>query len=372
MASAKTTASLLRRIDRYVVLPLMALLTAASLIPLIESNTWWIRYLDYPRLQFAAALSALLVIHLFLRGARGPGRWAIVGLAGVALASHAYRLYPYTPPVAEAALAVPTCPADSRISLLLANVKAANEQAQRLFRSIAATDPDLLLLMETDAWWDRRLDSLNARYPYRVQHIPERYRSYGMHLMSRYPLNDPEMRFRFNAFTPSVSTGVRLPGGAMVSFHGLHPRPPRYWSQSTVMRDAHLLAAAIEARGSDQPAILAGDFNAVPWESVTRRTMRIGRLLDPRIGRGLYPTYDAHSVLLSWPLDQVIYQNEFALLRFERLADFGSDHYPVFAELCHRPGIAERQAAPETQANDLAQARGAIEAAYRKDNSNHF
>ncbi|WP_376742211.1 hypothetical protein [Pseudorhizobium tarimense] len=40
---------------------------------------------------------------------------------------------------------------------------------------------------------------------------------------------------------------------------------------------------------------MAGDFNAVPWERVTRRAMRIGDLLDPRIGRGALSTYDTNS-----------------------------------------------------------------------------
>ena len=35
--------------------------------------------------------------------------------------------------------------------------------------------------------------------------------------------------------------------------------------------------------------------------------MRIGELVDPRVGRGLYPTYHVDNWLMSWPLDPVEY-----------------------------------------------------------------
>ncbi|MFC1460285.1 endonuclease/exonuclease/phosphatase family protein [Microvirga arabica] len=167
-----------------------------------------------------------------------------------------------------------------------------------------------------------------------------------MHLLSRYELFDPEMKFLFDNFTPSIVTGVRLPDGSAVSLFGLHPQPPQSWPQLTAMRDAHLITAALQARDAQAPGILAGDFNAVPWERVTRRVMRLGKLLDPRVGRGLYSTYHAHSIFLSWPLDQVLYQDKFALLEFKRLPAFGSDLYAILVTLCHLPAAASRQSAP--------------------------
>jgi hypothetical protein len=108
---------------------------------------------------------------------------------------------------------------------------------------------------------------------------------------------------------------------------------------------------------------VAGDLNAVPWEGVVRLAMRVGGLLDPRVGRGFYPTFDAQSVLMSWPLDQILYQDAFGLPSFRRLPAFGSDHHPVLADLCHAPGVADRQAALPLEDDDLEEAREAIEEA---------
>jgi hypothetical protein len=50
-----------------IALALLLGVATASLLPLIETNTWWIRYLDFPRLQVAVATSVLLALCLDLR-----------------------------------------------------------------------------------------------------------------------------------------------------------------------------------------------------------------------------------------------------------------------------------------------------------------
>jgi endonuclease/exonuclease/phosphatase (EEP) superfamily protein YafD len=350
-------------VARSIVVPLIVTAALASLLPFVETDTWWIRYLDFARVQFLIALVVLLVLYAVLRRPRGGLGWVPLGLALAAIGYNFYRIYPYTPFWPEEAIEVGQCPAGSRIRILVANVQKSNEQGDRLLQIVRSAKPDLFLAMETDEWWDKTLTRLNDQFPFRMQRIPEGHAFFGMHLLSRYALINPEVKFLFDNFTPSIFTGVRLPDGAVVSFYGLHPQPPQSWSQPTTMRDGHLLTAALQARSEQVPGILAGDFNAVPWERVTRRAMRIGNLLDPRVGRGLYPTYDAESLFLSWPLDQVLYQDRLALLDFEKLPEFGSDHYPMLASLCHLPEAADRQSAPALQDGDLQEAQGSIRAA---------
>ncbi|MCF6369891.1 hypothetical protein [Rhizobium halophilum] len=50
-----------------VVFVLLLALATASLLPLIETNIWWIRYLDFPRVQLAIAASIALLLYLGLR-----------------------------------------------------------------------------------------------------------------------------------------------------------------------------------------------------------------------------------------------------------------------------------------------------------------
>jgi endonuclease/exonuclease/phosphatase (EEP) superfamily protein YafD len=363
MAIIRTAMNAFHRIARYVVLSLIAMFALLSLLPFIETDTWWIRYLDFARVQLLIVLVVLVLLSPFLSRPIGLFGRMLIGLAFLAIGYNFYRVYPYIPFRPEDAVKVAACPADSRVRILVANVQKTNEQAQGLFDIVSLTNPDLFLVLETDQWWDERLRQLSSQFSHQVQHIPQGHAFFGMHLFSRFELIDPEVKLLFDNFTPSIFTGVRLPDGNTVSFHGLHPQPPQSWSQPTTMRDAHLLAAALQARETRVPTILAGDFNAVPWERVTRRAMRIGNLLDPRVGRGLYPTFNVHSILLSWPLDQVLYQDEFALLEFERLPAFGSDHYPILATLCHLPAAADQQSAPALEDGDIQKAQTSIEAA---------
>lgn len=361
--SQNRSGPLARSLGRYLFLPLLVLLSIGSLLPLLETDAWWVRFLDFPRLQIAIALTAVLVLHVIAGGVWGKVSVAVVALSIAALGYHAYRLYPYAAPLKPMALGVEACPSGSRIRVMVANVQKTNRRETALFRTIAATEPDILLVMETNEWWDEQLAALRETFPFRIQDIPAKAPFFGMHLLSRYPLVRPEVKFYADADTPSIVAGVELPDGEVIRFIGSHPRPPQSHSQPTTLRDANLLAAAMESSASEQPTVLAGDFNAVPWERVSRRAMRIGGLLDPRAGRGLYPTYSTRSRVVSWPLDQVLYQDRFGLIEFRRLPDFGSDHYPVLADLCHLPHLASRQAAPAIEEGDLEETRTTIGAA---------
>lgn len=355
--------SFTQKIRLYVFVPLLIALSIVSLLPLLESNRWWVRFLDFPRIQVTIALLLVLALYVILRGWRGRFGVATIVLSIVAVSYQGYRLYPYTPLLEPMALRMETCPADARLRVMVANVQRTNRRADALLRIIEQAEPDLLLVLETDEWWDRQLAPLDKRFASNAQHIPSDAEYYGMHLFSRYPLIDPQVKFFFGADTPTIISDVRLQTGEMIQFIGLHPRPPQSWSRPTTMRDGHLAAAALAVADSDAASLIAGDFNSVPWERITRRVMRLGQLLDPRVGRGIYPTYDAQSWIMAWPLDQVLYQSRFGLLGYDTLPEFGSDHYPVLAELCYSPAVADRQTAPAPEEGDREEADAAIQAA---------
>jgi endonuclease/exonuclease/phosphatase (EEP) superfamily protein YafD len=338
---------------------------AASLLPLVETNVWWVRYFDFPRVQISATLLVLVALIILFGGLRRP--WAVLALVlGLAaLGTQAYRLHPYTRLVPPMALAAPGCAEDDRLDVLVANVQQSNEQFEALFRMVDEADPDVFVVLETDARWNAALAVMSERFPFSTQHVPEAEDTgaFGMHLFSRHRLVASETMFYYGNDTPTILADIALPGGAFVQIVAMHPRPPLYWSQPTTMRDAHLLTAALEARNSDIPTIVAGDLNAVPWERTVRRMMRIGELVDPRVGRGFYPTYDVESWLMSWPLDQILFQDGLTLAEWEILPPFGSDHAPVLAGLCLAPGLAGRQSAPPLEADDIEEAATSIEAA---------
>lgn len=345
------------RLTLRILLALIALaLVIASFLPVVETNAWWVRMMDFPRLQLLIALVVTGTLLLLLaRGAWGATVLLLSGIVG-AIAYHGVKLWPYLPGEAEVA----ACPAERRFSVMVANVKLGNRKAEPLLDIVRERQPDLFLAMETDEWWDRALSTLDGEMPYKVQRITGSY--FGIHLFSRLPLSEKEVRSPVEQDAPAVVADVALPGGETARFIGVHPRPP-HPSQSSAGRDAQLMWAALtarEGRGNGLPTIVAGDLNAVPWESTLERMQRVGGLVDPRQRFGFIPTYDAGSWWMAWPLDQVLHDDAISVIDVERLADFGSDHYPYAATLCLASSSDE---APELEEGDLEEAKATIEAA---------
>ena len=330
-------------------------LAGASVLSLLPVDWWWVRMTDFPRLQYAMALAALLAL---LALARPAGRGLRLGLAVLALAAlgfNAAKIGPYF--WGAQAEAPAACPADRRLTVMVANVKLENRHAEPLLALVRERRPDLLLALETNAWWDARLAALTAEMSHTASEITGG--DFGMHLFSALPLEEVEAVYPVAQDTPAIRATVRLRSGEAVRFLGLHPRPP-HPGQSATGRDGELMWAATQARGAQAPVVLAGDLNAVPWERTVERTQRIGGLLDPRDALGFKPTYDAKSWWMSWPLDQVLHQPGARAVALTVLPGFGSDHYPVLAELCVD---GEGRDAPELQAGDLDAAERAMEAA---------
>jgi endonuclease/exonuclease/phosphatase (EEP) superfamily protein YafD len=105
---------------------------------------------------------------------------------------------------------------------------------------------------------------------------------------------------------------------------------------------------------------VAGDLNDVAWSHVTRLFRRLSNALDPRIGRGLYATFNARWPLMRWPLDHIFFTEDFRLVRLERMGFIGSDHFPILVELSCEPARAEEQEARVMAPGDRAMVRRKI------------
>jgi len=116
-----------------------------------------------------------------------------------------------------------------------------------------------------------------------------------------------------------------------------------------------------EVERSGRTSIVAGDLNDVAWSHTTRLFRRLSRLLDPRIGRGMFNTFHARYWPLRWPLDHVFVSDDFVLESMRRLPAFGSDHFPILIRLVYAPKAAVLQEAPEDDAEDHTEATRKLE-----------
>lgn len=219
-----------------------------------------------------------------------------------------------------------------RLSIMSANILMTNRRADLLLKIVRAEKPDVLVTLETNAWWEAALVSLEADYPHRLKCPLENL--YGMHLYSRLPLEDSRIQFLVEKEVPSMHTLVVLPSGRRVCLHCLHPAPPSPTENPTSQeRDAELVMVGRSVARAKFPVIVSGDLNDVAWSATTRLFRKVSGLLDPRIGRGMYNTFHAGHRWFRWPVDHFFHSKHFTLVRLRRLPWCGSDHFPVFIEL---------------------------------------
>ncbi len=341
------------------------LIVLATLLSALRFEQWWVRIFDYPRMQIAAIGLLVLVLLVALWKKQNGWERAVTGLLALSVVYQGYRMFPYTPLAPKQVLESGEHSPDSTFSLLVANVLMGNRQADALLEIIRTYDPDLFLALEPNDWWERQLRPLEAEYPYTLKRPMDN--TYGMLLYSRLELVNPEIKTLVEDSIPSVHARVRLPSGQLVQFHGLHPDPPNpKYAKEMTERDAELLLVGQEVQQAGRPAIVAGDLNDVAWSHTTSLFQEISGLLDPRIGRGTYNTYNANIPFLRWPLDHVFHSEHFKLVRLERGPRFGSDHFPIFVELVTDPQAEWQQEEPDAEPEDLEQAREKIEEARRK------
>ncbi|WP_366656225.1 endonuclease/exonuclease/phosphatase family protein [Fodinicurvata sp. EGI_FJ10296] len=332
----------------------LILLTALSLV---RSPQWWIRAADFPRLQIAIALAAVALgfALVYDTGSLIDAAFAVALLASISYQS--LRIFPYTRLAARQTMDGEAGDGSRTIRILISNVLMENRRADDLIARVRETDPDLILAVETNDWWDEQLRVLDRDYPHSVKRPQGNH--YGMHLFSRLEMDPVNIRFLMEDDIPSVRAELKLRSGERIVFFGIHPRPPQM-DQDTEERDAEILVVGREVRECERPAIVAGDLNDVAWSDTTRLFQRISGMLDPRRGRGMFSTFHAAYPFLRWPLDHVFHDDSFTLVRLQRLRSIGSDHYPVFIELRHQPSAEYDQEAPEPDGEDIEEAQEQI------------
>ncbi|MEO7852853.1 MAG: endonuclease/exonuclease/phosphatase family protein [Rubrivivax sp.] len=326
----------------------LALLSASSLL---RSKVWWIRGLDFPRLQVAALGLLIVALALALLDLRLPASWAVLGLAGACTLYQAWWILPFTRLIAQEVQATGEAGPDRRLRMLVTNVLMTNRNAASLLQMVRTHRPHILLTLETDGWWQQQLDTLADDYPHALKCPLDNL--YGMHLYSRLPLEDTQVQYLVEPDVPSMHALVVLPCGEHVRLHCLHPAPPSpSENETSSQRDAELVIVGRSVAETDQPVIVAGDLNDVAWSRTTRLFRKLSGLLDPRVGRRMVNTFHAEHALLRWPLDHLFHSEHFTLARMQRLQAYGSDHFPILVEIALEPQRAPQQSGLEPDQDD--------------------
>lgn len=335
---------------------LCAFLVFLTLLPLSKNPRWWVRGADFPRFQLVALGLGLLAATLAASDFDGRSAGIIVATTSACIVYQAWWVLPFTRLYNNE---VKTAAPDGRlprVRIMSANVLQTNRRSGDLLRIVRGERPDVLVTLETNAWWERELEILEAEYPHTLKCPLENL--YGMHLYSRFPIEDAKIQFLVEPDVPSMHLLVVLPGEVRVRLHCLHPAPPSPTENPTSKeRDAELVMVGRSVAKAELPVIVSGDLNDVAWSATTRLFRKVSGLLDPRVGRGMFNTFHARYPFCRWPVDHIFHSYHFTVVRLARLGYCGSDHFPVLIELAVDPSAPHRQQGLAADADDKKEAR---------------
>ncbi|MEB8388497.1 endonuclease/exonuclease/phosphatase family protein [Rhodobacteraceae bacterium KMM 6894] len=310
-------------------------------LPLSNAVVWWVRMWDFPRHHIAglalltASVAALIAI---------PFKPVLIALMLICAVYQAVQIFPYTPLARKEVDLITPPPAAPQVSMVAANVLMENTRYADLATLIQREDPDVVFLMETDLVWHDALRETLERYPTVRTHLRDDH--YGLIFATRLNMRDFQLYFPANDNTAAVKAVLEDADGTAFNFVGLHPRPP-VPGNDTDARDRQIKTAAKLTASSQRPTVCMGDFNDVAWSWTTRRFKRYGGFLEPRVGRGMVASFHAQHWLIRLPIDQLYLTPDVGLVSFQRLEEFGSDHFPLIATVTFSPDHATAQTSGE-------------------------
>lgn len=290
-----------------------------SLFPLFSEFSSVFELFSHFRLQMlivSVIISALLLIYR---------SWLYLIPAVVALCLNAAAIYPLyfgTQPRASS----------DNFRLLTMNVSVTNRDFERISDCIKAAAPDVICVQELSPEMNEYLAKSLTKYPYRL--VDPRKDPFGIGIYSRFYINSQVLIPSDNIVGAggkqtinAVKIGITF-GDQTVDVISAHPPPPLTQEVSN-WRNRLLEFIADVAVKSENPLIIAGDFNCTSYSPVFSKILKRGKLQDSEIGFGIQPTWPNNMLPLTIPIDHVLYKGPIRIVDRRLGPSINSDHTPV-------------------------------------------
>lgn len=313
---------------------LTTILFAITFAPLLPSNHWVFRVWEFPRVQICGLIllnicACLLLLPSLLA-------YILILVNAVLLVYQSIWIFPFTSFASTQVESADLNEETPTFTVITSNVLTPNRSVEKLLALVNQYQPDVLVTLETDKWWQEKLKPLHADYPFRVAKPQDNL--YGMHVYSKHKLEKVEVVDLIKQDIPSVHCELVLNDTIRIKCHFLHPEPPSPSESETALpRDRELLLVATKVQPARNLTIVTGDLNDVAWSPTTRAFRKKSGLLDPRIGRGFFNTFHAQYIFARWPLDHIFHSSHFRLIELKRLPSIDSDHFPLFSRFSIKP-----------------------------------
>jgi len=209
--------------------------------------------------------------------------------------------------------------AKKQYSILSFNLYMGNRDTASVLAFIEQENPDILYLTETVHLWQRVLEPLQKKYPYRL--IRWGNIENGAALYSKYPLQALPV-----AVTNTVAS-VELDGQGVLLI-GCHPPSPRN-QRFVQQRNRYLEMVGQYVGRQTGPVLVFGDFNCSPWAPEFKQFLAQSKL-DLIAGSWYFkPTWPSNNPLIGVPIDHFLRKGNIRVITCSRTEAVGSDHYSI-------------------------------------------
>jgi endonuclease/exonuclease/phosphatase (EEP) superfamily protein YafD len=292
-------------------------LAAFTVAALLRSDAWLVDLVESFRPHLLVAAIVGLALAPTIRGAWRRATIAMfVGCLVVNGATIVGTVRAATPPPQEARGGI-------RLKIVTANLLWSNAQHQRLRDWLRAEAPDIVVTQETTTRWAIEIDRLDGLLPHRRLPGPLD----DLAILSRHPFDmteAPAIRTHGTLAMARIAIGHRSLD--LMALHASVPASPA----GRAARDAMFEDIARFARRTRHPLIVAGDFNATPWNRSMRAMVRESPLRHaPGFWRPTWTAYVPH--WMGIPIDHVLAASDCRVVDRRVGPDIGSDHRPVVA-----------------------------------------
>lgn len=306
-----------RKVWTFCVLSAALALAVLSATAVFHSDVWIADLIESFRPHLLVAALAILPLGFTLRDGWRKAAVAILVACIVINGATIVRIMrAATPPPQEARGGI-------RLTVVTVNLLWSNRQHQRLRGWLQAEAPDIVVTQETTSRWAAELARLDGLFPHRRLPGPLD----DLAILSKHPFvmaDEAGIRTHGTLAMATITVGQRRID--LMALHASVPTTPAW----RLARDVMLDDIARFARRTRHPLIVAGDFNATPWNRSMRRLVRES---PQRHAPGFWqPTWTAHvPVWLGVPIDHVLAATDCRVVERRVGPDIGSDHRPVVA-----------------------------------------
>ncbi len=220
----------------------------------------------------------------------------------------------------------------TELKLMQINLLYHNTDFARISKGIKDKSPDLIAFEEINDKVRKGIDKERGldNYPYSIV-VPNESEKTEIALFSKRPFQTYSILSINKNGDRSIIAKIGLQNKKSLTVVVMHPRPPV--SPKHLARQEKQLQSVIDIRKElGESVLVMGDLNTTPWAYPYKNFVSKMGLVDPRVGRGLLPTWPSFAPVLLIPIDHILASPDIRINKIE-LADFnGSDHLPLFVD----------------------------------------